>query len=285
MIEKLSFFSYLLKSYALNQPDTCPYCGSKKNKVIGTRRMIIQLKKCNDCGLMFRYPKEDPSYNQTYYQKKYTEGITTQVPDHATLQEWKKRGFKNTPRDFSEKIAITKMALPSGKLLDFGASWGYASYQFSQAGYEVTGFELSKFRAEYGAKNLDIPMITSYDEIKAKHECFDVIFTSHVVEHVPYPKDLFNLFAQLLKPNGKLVLFVPNCNTMSRIITIGFGMHHILALEKTFFQTSLPQHGFNHLFFASNPYHLDSLSKKYNLGESIRELDGDELLLIATKSK
>lgn len=152
--EQLSFFKFLLTSYLKGQPDDCPYCGSADTHTVARRRGIIQLKRCGRCGLLFRYPKETIEYNQEYYQDDYDEGITTQMPPLDILNEWKQKGFKGSPRDFSTQVSIVQTIVPSGKLLDFGALWGYASYQFALAGYDVVGYEVSTPRARYAKEHL-----------------------------------------------------------------------------------------------------------------------------------
>lgn len=284
MAEKVTFSLYLMKSYLTGQSRQCPYCGSFDNELIARRRVIIQLRKCHNCGLMFRYPKETPEYNQKYYQQDYQEGITTDMPSPETIETWKKANFKSTPVDFTEKLNLLSFFVQNGTILDFGASWGYVSYQLSAAGYDVYGYELSKVRAKYAAKYLGVRMINSLQELEKYGETFDAIYTSHVIEHVPYPKDLFNLFLKLLKPKGKLVAFVPNCQSMSQIMGHGFGMHHVLALNKEFLEPALLNQGFENTFFTSSPYNFDKIRKFAESGVKYEDrLEGDELFFVATK--
>lgn len=283
MNEKLTFFRYLITQYVRNQTDECPYCGSSHTKTIANRRLIIQLKKCSNCGLMFRYPKETIDFNANYYQEEYDEGITTQMPDIQTLENWKKICFKGSPRDFSTQVSIVKAVVPSGNLLDFGASWGYASYQFMLSGYNVLGYELSKPRARYAKENLQVSITTSMSELLKHESFFDVVFTSHVLEHCPNFKDILDAFYKVLKPSGKLVILVPNCSNNTQITTVGFGMHHIFAFNREFFQNNLPNHGFSNLFFASSPYSSEFWEKLKEM-RSFGSVDGDELLVIASKS-
>jgi 2-polyprenyl-3-methyl-5-hydroxy-6-metoxy-1,4-benzoquinol methylase len=284
MSEQSAFFLYLIKSYLTGQPRQCPYCGSFDNELIARCRVIIQLRKCHNCGLMFRYPKETPEYNQKYYQQDYKEGITTDMPSPETIEKWKQVNFKGTPVDFTEKLNLLNLFIQQGKVLDFGASWGYVSYQLAAAGYDVYSYELSKVRGGYAKKHLGVRMIESLQELEKHQERFDAIYTSHVIEHVPYPKELFNLFMKLLKPKGKLIAFVPNCQSVSQIMGHGFGMHHVLALNKEFLEPALLNQGFENTFFTSSPYHFNKIRKfaesnvKYD-----DKLEGDELFFVATK--
>jgi ribosomal protein L37AE/L43A len=115
MSEQSAFFLYLIKSYLTGQPRQCPYCGSFDNELIARRRVIIQLRKCHNCGLMFRYPKETPEYNQKYYQQDYKEGITTDMPSPETIEKWKQVNFKGTPVDFTEKLNLLNLFIQQGQ--------------------------------------------------------------------------------------------------------------------------------------------------------------------------
>ncbi|MFQ3598830.1 MAG: class I SAM-dependent methyltransferase [Chloroherpetonaceae bacterium] len=283
MNEKLSFLYSIVGEYVKGQTTECPYCGSTHTKTIANRRLVIQLKQCDNCGLMFRYPKETIDFNAHYYQEEYDEGITTQMPDLNTLNSWKSKGFKGSPRDFSTKVSIVKAVVPSGKLLDFGASWGYASYQFMLAGYDVLGYEISRPRARYANENLQVPIVTSMSELLKHEASFDAIFTSHVLEHCPNFREILDAFYMLLKPSGKLIAMVPNCKSNRQIMSMGFGMHHIFAFNQSFFSKNLTSHGFSNLFFASSPYN-DEFWDRLKEGRSLESIDGDELLFIASKS-
>jgi cyclopropane fatty-acyl-phospholipid synthase-like methyltransferase len=62
-------------------------------------------------------------------------------------------------------------------VLDFGASWGYVSYQLAAAGYDVYSYELSKVRGGYAKKHLGVRMIESLQELEKHQERFDAIYT------------------------------------------------------------------------------------------------------------
>jgi len=143
---------------------------------------------------MFRYPKETPEYNQKYYQQDYQEGITTDMPSLETIEKWKQVNFKGTPVDFTEKLNLLNLFIQRGKVLDFGASWGYVSYQLSAAGYDVYGYEISKVRGGYAKKHLGVRMIDSLHELEKYQECFDAIYTSHVIEMCLTPEICLTYF-------------------------------------------------------------------------------------------
>lgn len=65
---------------------------------------------------------------------------------------------------------------------------------------------------------------------------------------------------------------------------MGFGMHHIFALNQAFFERNLPTHGFGMLFFASSPYDQPDFWERLARFKSMDTVEGDELLVVAAKS-
>ena len=68
------------------------------------------------------------------------------------------------------------------RIIDYGSSWGYTTYQFKEAGHQVQGYEISRSRAGYGIKNLDVDICTDEKQLRKGNHIF---FSSHVIEHHP----------------------------------------------------------------------------------------------------
>ena len=160
---------------------------------------------------MYRYPKDEVSSNRDFYQTDYQQGMTTEMPAPAELSDLLASSFRGSEKDLSVDVRIVQEQRESGRLLDYGCSWGYGVYQFRQAGYEAIGFEISKPRAEYGRKHLQVEIIDAFAGLDALEPgSFDVIHCSHVLEHLPELRSAFAIFQRVLKPSGILVIFVPN---------------------------------------------------------------------------
>lgn len=92
-------------------------------------------------------------------------------------------------------------------LLDIGAGTGDFLATCKTHSWNVFGVEPSKEAREIALrKNIDLQ-----EEISAyKNKRFDVITMWHVLEHVPNLIEYIQQLKQLLKPNGVLVIAVPN---------------------------------------------------------------------------
>jgi SAM-dependent methyltransferase len=68
--------------------------------------------------------------------------------------------------------------------------------------------------AHLDIKNLDA------QKTNLKNESFDYIIASNMIHHVPYPMKFFYEMHRILKKNGKLIIFEPNCSLLFQIITM-----------------------------------------------------------------
>lgn len=94
-----------------------------------------------------------------------------------------------------------------GNLLDIGAGTGDFLVTAKVAGWQTTGIEPNE-----NAKNLAISKGISFENYieSIENQQFDVITMWHVMEHVPDVEYQIKQLKRLLKPNGTLIIAVPN---------------------------------------------------------------------------
>ena len=103
--------------------------------------------------------------------------------------------------------SIGKPNSSKSKLLDFGAGTGDFLQVAENKGWKVYGVEPNE-QARKLAKKKGLDLLSSLEESKASQ--FDVLTLWHVLEHVPNLKETLNQLQTLLKPEGILVIAVPN---------------------------------------------------------------------------
>lgn len=191
----------------------CPGCGSESLILKDRKYIVARLFECDECGMTFRHPLDSVETNRKFYQDEYVEpdGITTFRPPESELQQLLAGGFKGIPsRDATRIRELIESLLGSVqgvRILDYGASWGYVSYQFRQFGMDVESYEISKPRAEYGSKALDLKISTDEGSLRGGN---DIFFSSHVIEHVPNPTAMLNRARDLVRPGGFVITLCPN---------------------------------------------------------------------------
>ncbi len=257
---------YLINSILnINQKKRCPFCGHISFTGIDKKYLFTSLLKCNYCALMHRHPKESREFLNKFYQKDYkiNVGMMTDLPSDEELQRLKQENFKEL-RSYLPFISAL-FEKPKVSVIDYGCSWGYNVYKLCKEGIDAVGFELSVPRAEFGEKKLGISIVTNEKEIRTGN---DIIFSSHVIEHLHSIQDFISLSKQKLTKEGIFMAFCPNGSIQYRkrqpdIFHVTWGSLHPNYLDIDF----------STFVFHKNPYILLTSDWPYNL-EKIKNWDG-----------
>lgn len=286
-MRQLNFALRILRSYKSDK--NCPFCESSLTELTQRKYLLLHLRSCRSCGLRFRWPKDIPEFSEKFYQEAYQQsGLTTDLPDSATLSHFMADNFAGSPKDFSSQIGVLKELRPQGRVLDFGCSWGYGVYQLMRAGYDAFGFEISRPRAALGRDHLGVNIIDDLGALNGlAPQSVDAIFASHVLEHISSLHGIFQLFAKILRPNGVAVIMVPNGGSKpARELGVGWppliNEKHTLALDRSFFEKNMSPFGFN-VTTLSNPYHAAEIRDAVQ-GKRRLDAEGEELMVIAQRA-
>lgn len=109
------------------------------------------------------------------------------------------------------KLKIIRSNSEEGNnLLDFGCGTGDFLKEAQQNGWNVCGIEPDEQARQIANKKTNNVVFNSEYISKFKKDSFDVITLWHVLEHLPNTKEQLSVFNKLLKPNGMLIVAVPN---------------------------------------------------------------------------
>ncbi len=123
-------------------------------------------------------------------------------------QAVKKRALKN-------KISIlANYQKCPGMLLDFGCGTGDFLVEAKHSGWTCTGFEPNE-NARQRALSKGIQLTEGVENLQPAS--FDAITLWHVLEHVHDVNHHLEVFSKLLKPNGILVIAVPNFRSFDAV--------------------------------------------------------------------
>ena len=99
------------------------------------------------------------------------------------------------------------------RILDIGCGNGSLSNFIAQNGYEVVGVEESESGVKIAQQNYpDCEFIAAsiYDfPYQQLENSFDIIISTEVIEHLPYPRELAKVAKCCLKNNGTVILTTP----------------------------------------------------------------------------
>ncbi|MDB4414889.1 class I SAM-dependent methyltransferase [bacterium] len=264
---------------------TCPSCQSPDVSIIDRKYIVTRLFECNQCHLYFRHPKDNISFNKEFYQDDYQQegGFTTDLPDDNSLETFIGNNFDNSDKSVKPFLNVFESLFSQGidqlKIVDYGCSWGYMSYQFLKAGMNVESFEISIPRSNYGNKKLGLNIKTSEDDLELNN---DIFFSSHVIEHLPDIPKMVTYAKKVLKHDG---LFIAECPNGSKEFKMkhpnkfhrGWGLVHPNYLNAEYYKNLFSD---NPYLITSTPYTKELFDKWDQQSQLTHQLDGANLFVI-----
>jgi hypothetical protein len=286
MLTKKQKLRYLLDSIlASGQRVRCTFCKGEDCIEVDRKYLVTRLMECQNCHLYFRYPIDKKKDNTDFYQTEYQESdkITTSLPDAILLEEMKRNGFRLGGKNADRHLELFATLFPSEKslrIIDYGSSWGYTTYQFKKAGHQVQGYEISKSRANYGNKNLGIDISTDEKKLMGENHIF---FSSHVIEHHPDIAAMVNLAESLCMDGGYFIALCPNGSPAFRkknpeTFHRFWGKVHPNYLNGEFFRQLFKNRPY---YIGSSPIAIENIYPLQMQQLVMDELSGEELMVIS----
>ena len=168
--------------------------------------------RCPDCGLCFTNPRPRAGSMKAFYPAEYAPhqpaGNSAKAP-----RWWQRLPFVRARGDLARKL------LPlhgRGRLLDFGCGSGSFVLRMRQQGWQVTGLDLSETVVDHLRSQFGLHVFSgSLPHPALDDGSFDVITMWQALEHVHQPLDTLRAAHRLLAPGGKLMVTVPNIESLA----------------------------------------------------------------------
>jgi 2-polyprenyl-3-methyl-5-hydroxy-6-metoxy-1,4-benzoquinol methylase len=240
-MEKIGYLLRSLKKYVLRQGFDCPSCGSHCSTPVSRKWLVTALRRCESCQLLYRTPTTSASEASQFYQDRYHKANRnqTELPSEERLAEMLKVKFVIEDKHFSWYVPIFEAlgCLRGASMLDFGCAWGYSCWQFQEAGYRVTGFDISRPQCEFAREKLGVDARWSLTDVKRP---FDLVFSSHTLEHTTSVRETIDFLRGMLRPGGILFIMTPNGSERRRhsnpsAYDATWGLVHPIMLDERFY--------------------------------------------------
>lgn len=167
---------------------------------------------CLHCGLPRTSPRlTDRSLGKFYtesYPKiyQYAAGQTEFFPEKRVEQRFQEQKYRG-----EQLCRMIRSQLPTDRkpvVFDVGCSTGGALLAFRDAGCDTYGCDLGSSMFARGRAE-GLTLIDGDESVLQKHGPADFIILSHVLEHLPHPKQTLGNLRNLLNENGMLYIEVP----------------------------------------------------------------------------
>jgi len=192
----------------------CPACDYTSNTLFlhtfdyFLTQKAFDIHKCDDCGLLFTTPRPSDTELPAYYE-------SPEYLSHPTNNTNLKARLYNLIRkiNLSQKYKLIETLTEKGKMLDYGCGSGEFLKTCQNKGWITSGIEINENARNFAIRENKLEV---YPESQIKHfdkESFDLITLWHVLEHIPNLNERIQDFYQLLKPNGRILIAVPNVDS------------------------------------------------------------------------
>jgi len=181
----------------MTQKQKCYICGTTSFKTRHGRVRDsdeIKVLECEECGLVFL--SSFAHINNEFYEES---GMLLGEMD---IQKYRNNSYQDDKRraTFIESTVLNK------SVLDFGCGGGGLLHILKDQTARIEGLELDNTLN----KIINDEGITCHKSLIDVKETYDYITMFHVLEHLPDPMEMLVELKKYLKPNGKIIIEVPN---------------------------------------------------------------------------
>jgi SAM-dependent methyltransferase len=168
----------------------------------------------------------------------------------TTLEVFNRRQKRGRDAEWDALKPFLRERAP-GLLLDVGCGTGYAMAQAQELGFQVVGVD-PEF-AKYGVRDESVNAVTRFivpalaEHLPFPDHTFDVVYSSHAIEHFMQVEAGVAELARVLKPEGRAVLMIPT-GTMAAIRMPSLWLFYThRSIGRFLWRTRSPR-GFNEIF-------------------------------------
>jgi SAM-dependent methyltransferase len=270
----------------------CPICKGERPRRVVERFRDGAFAACLGCGVHFA--ETAGADLQEYYRDIWSEGNLGCDPyaeKVAAAHDADKleRLLIDVPR-FRWTVRQLRQLPRGARILDAGCGEGAILWAARQMGFEPHGCDLAEpaVRLARGLIGADTVHVGIIDDLPYERGTFDAVVALEVLEHLPNPRTFLERAAALLKPDGTLLLTMPNRYRVFAVLKRALGKphsstdyppHHLTRwsagalrrlLQKTFDSVrvgSLPYHAANWVGrAAAGPLHVMTAAR---MGQSL----------------
>lgn len=193
----------------------CAVCGAEEcesvfqasDRLYHTTAERFSVVRCGSCGLLRLDPQPDADALRGYYPASYWF-----APDESAAGRLEERYRRLVLRDH---VRFVRRALDEsrarGPLLDAGCGGGLFLGMMREGGFRVLGLDISRAAAAIAWRRQRVPAVCAVLEAAPfPAGSLAALTLFHVIEHLADPCAYLRAAHELLAPDGRLIVQVPN---------------------------------------------------------------------------
>lgn len=228
----------------------CPICHFSKSKYLfpssnihGHHRLdnqsIFDLHQCQECQTIFL---KNISPDQSYYQKFYPPNYYV-----SSLSNF----YSKFILFLKSKQLVSLFKRFPVSILDIGCGDGNFLQSLNPTKFQKYGLDINpesiRICQKKGIKMTDL----------STKQRFDIVTLNHVLEHLPDPHSSLAKISKILKPQGFLLISIPNCSSLGFKLGHQYWFHldsprHLFIPNQKSLTILLEKHGFKILKISNN---------------------------------
>ncbi|MGB9610791.1 MAG: class I SAM-dependent methyltransferase, partial [Bryobacteraceae bacterium] len=207
--------------------DACPACGEHEfrtlfratDRLFGTTQEDFLIVECRQCRLIRLFPWPDPEKLHQYYPPDYWFDPAASAAD-SLAELWRRIVIRDHVRFVRRALAA---APPDSLVLDVGCGGGLFLRELHLPEHRAFGLDFSLDAASVAWSTNGVPVACgALTRAPFRPRSFGLITMFHVLEHLYDPAAYLEAARELLVPEGRLVVQVPNAGSWQFLL---FGAH------------------------------------------------------------
>jgi len=217
----------------------CNLCGGRDVSPLSSQSRSgkpLRTVICRSCGLVWSDPR--PHDARHFYEEDY------RVSYKNTYRPKPKHVLRAGHVALSRFEKIHQLLSNRKSVLDVGTGGGEFAYLVQSLGHRVSGIEPNRGYADYSIQEYGLEVQVGFvQDATFPQEAFDVVTIWHVLEHTEDPGAVLALLRSWLKPDGMLVVEVPNVEATCQAPHSTFHEAHLYNFNVVSLRRLAKKHG------------------------------------------